>query len=93
MIDLATISAILDELDPEGFIGGGAKPGHYRAEARTLLLTVQAGRTISAEHVRDVWLYWFGCCNTPDGAVEILPMPMRAVHVEIARRVNEALRR
>jgi len=80
---------ILQEIDAEGLLKMGAPADEYRSEARTLLAAVRSGRRVSASYVRDVWLYWFGAGETPDGVVHIHEMPMHAHFEQIAARIHE----
>lgn len=81
------VKKVLDELDPEGFLKMGAPKDEYSSEAHSLALA--RGDRISAEYVRDVWLYWFGCGEEVDsGRVHIGKMKMHAVFRIIAARIR-----
>lgn len=83
------VKKVLDELDPEGFLKMGAPKDEYSSEAHSLALALARGQRISAEYVRDVWLYWFGCGEEVDsGRVHVGKVDMRAVFWDVAERIR-----
>jgi hypothetical protein len=86
------LTAILNEIDPEGLIGIGAPGDEYTSEARSIAAAMKAKRPVTAALIRDVWLYWFGTGQARDGVVQIFEMPMRPAFRTIARRINARLR-
>lgn len=83
------VKKVLDELDPEGFLKMGAPKDEYSSEAHSLAIALTRGDRISAEYVRDVWLYWFGCGEEADSErIHVGKMRMHSVFRTIAARIR-----
>ncbi|HTP97931.1 MAG TPA: hypothetical protein VMN56_01315 [Casimicrobiaceae bacterium] len=54
------VRAVIDRHDPEELLAHGALADEYKNEARSIALSIMDGRPITAAHIRDVWMYWFG---------------------------------